>query len=100
MPAIRFSFANAELTEDDALVLADLLAMQRSTAAHDAGSKLRKGAERLPDPSETSELVELEPDERAALLDLLDALPAEEIDESWRKGWRSLRDEMRGSDQR
>jgi hypothetical protein len=93
--SIKFSFANTELSEDHALVLADLLSMERSSAAHNAGSKIRQQAERLTDQREASEDVELEADERAAMLRALDAVPDEEMEESWREDWRNLRTELR-----
>lgn len=91
MAAIKFSFANVGLSEDDAFNLADLLTTERNLAAHSAGRKIREQALRDPDQGEASEDVELEPDELAALLDLLDALPDEPLPEAWR----NLRNELR-----
>lgn len=77
MAAVKFSFANTGLSQDDALDLADMLFKERNLDARSAAQKIREQAEREPDQGETSQDVQLTSSERTALLQLLDALPGE-----------------------
>lgn len=72
MAAIKFSFTQIDLSEADALDLADLLYKERSFAARRAGFKIRQRARR-DQRGKLTEQVELTSDEQAALLDMLDA---------------------------
>ena len=90
MSAIKFSFVNAGLSEDDALDLADLLLKERTNVTRQAALKIREQVQRYT-RAELTEDVELHPEEQTALLGLLDALPDRRMPEPWRH----LRDELR-----
>jgi hypothetical protein len=72
MAAIQFSFAQVDLSEADALDLADRLFEEQTFAARRAGFKIRQQARR-DQRGQLTEQVELTSDEQAALLDMLDA---------------------------
>lgn len=90
MSFVKFSFANAGLSQDDALDLTDLLFKERTIAAQQAGLKIRDQAQQV-ERGELAEDVELTVDQQGALLALLDALPDEQMQEPWRH----LRGELR-----
>jgi hypothetical protein len=87
---VKFSFANAGLSEDDASDLVDLLFKERTSAAQQAGLKIRDQAQRG-ERGELTEEIELTPDEQAALHALLDGVPGEPRTEAIGH----LRDELR-----
>jgi hypothetical protein len=80
MPEITFTFAEgAELSQDDALALADLLSKERSLAGQSGARKIREQAGGI--QQTTGDAVDLTPEELSALSEVLDAVSADEMSE-------------------